>query len=68
MGKLSTIANMSRYDQMNYYRAKRKDAQSQLQTQSSQASGLVSAKLSQAQGMGNIAAKIAYQRGVKKTA
>lgn len=66
MGKLSTIANMSRYDQMQYYRAKRKDAYSKLQTLSSQASGLVSVKISESQGMGNLAAKIAYQRGVNK--
>lgn len=68
MGKLSTIANMSRYDQMQYYRAKRKDAYSKLQTLSSQASGLVSVKISESQGMGNLAAKIAYQRGVNKKA
>ncbi|MGV3575796.1 MAG: hypothetical protein ACO1O4_11765 [Devosia sp.] len=68
MGKLSTIANMSRYEQMNYYRAKRKDAYSQLQTLNSQANALVSVKLSEAQGLGNLAAKIAYQRGTNKTA
>ncbi|MBO9587443.1 hypothetical protein [Devosia sp.] len=68
MGKLSTIANMSRYDQMQYYRAKRKDAYSQMQTLNSQASSLVSVKISEAQGMGNLAAKIAYQRGTNKTA
>lgn len=68
MGKLSTIANMSRYDQMQYYRAKRKDAYSKLQTLSSQASGLVSVKISESHGMGNLAAKIAYQRGVNKKA
>ena len=68
MGKLSTIANMSRYDQMQYYRAKRKDAYSKLQTLSSQASGLVSVKISESQGLGNLAAKIAYQRGVNKKA
>lgn len=68
MGKLSTIANMSRYDQMQYYRAKRKDAYSQLQTLNSQANNLVLVKLSESQGMGNLVAKIAYQRGVNKKA
>lgn len=68
MGKLSTIANMSRYDQMQYYRAKRKDAHSQMQTMSSQANNLTSIKVSEAQGMGNIVAKVAYQRGVNKSA
>lgn len=68
MGKLSTIASMSRYDQMNYYRAKRKDAYAKFQAQSAQAMGLVSVKLSEAQGMGNLAAKVAYQRGVNKKA
>ena len=68
MGKLSTIANMSRYDQMQYYRAKRKDAFSKMQTFSSQANGLVSIKVSEAQGMGNIVAKVAHQRGVNKKA
>lgn len=68
MGKLSTIASMSRYEQMNYYRAKRKDAYSQLQALNSRANALVSVKLSEAQGMGNLAAKIAYQRGTNKTA
>lgn len=68
MGKLSTIASMSRYDQMQYYRTKRKDAFAQMQSLSSQASSLVSVKISQSQGMGNLAAKIAYQRGTNKTA
>jgi hypothetical protein len=68
MGKLSTIANMSRYDQMQYYRAKRKDAYSQMQTLTSQANNLTSIKVSESQGMGNIVAKVAYQRSVQKTA
>lgn len=68
MGKLSTIANMSRYDQMQYYRARRKDAYSAVQAQSGQATNLVSAKLAESQGMNNIAAKTAYQRGVNKKA
>ncbi|KRA99078.1 hypothetical protein ASD83_00615 [Devosia sp. Root685] len=68
MGKLSTIASMSRHDQMNYYRARRKDAYAQMQAQSSQANGLVSIKVSEAQGMGNIVAKVAHQRSVNKKA
>ena len=68
MGKLSTIANMSRYDQMNYYRAQRKDAYAKVQAASNQAMGLVSVKISESQGMNNLAAKSAYQRGVNKKA
>ena len=68
MGKLSTITNMSRYDQMQYYRTKRKDAYSQVQALSGQANSLVSVKLSESQGLGNLAAKMAYQRGISKKA
>jgi len=65
---ISTISQMSRYEQMKYYREKRKEAYSQVQSLSSQATGLMTVKLSESQGMGNLAAKIAYQRSVKKTA
>ncbi|KKB80040.1 hypothetical protein VW35_06220 [Devosia soli] len=65
---ISTISQMSRYEQMKYYREKRKAALAQVQSMSGQANGLVSVKISEAQGMGNLAAKIAYQRGIKKTA
>lgn len=68
MASFTTISNMSRYEQMNYYRAKRKDAYAKFQAQSAQAMGLVSVKISEAQGMGNLAAKVAYQRGVNKKA
>ena len=68
MASFSTVSQMSRYEQMNYYREKRKAAYSQLQALNSQANGLVSVKLSESQGMGNRVAKIAYQRGTNKTA
>ncbi len=68
MASISTVSQMSRYNQMQYYREKRKTAYSQMQTLNSQASSLVSVKISQSQGMGNLAAKIAYQRSVSKTA
>ena len=68
MASISTISQMSRYEQMTYHREKRKAAYSQVQALSSQATGLMTVKLSEAQGMGNLAAKIAYQRGVSKKA
>ncbi|KQN70018.1 hypothetical protein DevBK_02915 [Devosia sp. BK] len=68
MASISTISQMSRYEQMKYYREKRTAALAQVQSMSSQATGLMTVKLSESQGMGNLAAKIAYQRGVKKTA
>ena len=68
MASLSTVSQMSRYEQMQYYREKRNSAYSAVQSLSSQATGLMTVKLSESQGMGNLAAKIAYQRGVSKTA
>jgi hypothetical protein len=68
MASISKISQMSRYEQMQYYRAQRKDAYARMQSMSNQAMGLVSAKLGESQGMGNIVAKIAYQRSVNKTA
>ena len=68
MASISSISQMSRYEQLKYYREKRKAAYSATQSLTSQANGLVSAKLSESQGMGNLAAKIAYQRGVSKKA
>ncbi len=68
MTSLSTVSQMSRHEQMTYYREKRKAAFSQVQAMSSQATGLMTVKLSEAQGMGNLAAKIAYQRGISKKA
>lgn len=68
MASLSSISQMSRHEQMKYYREKRKAPYSQLQALNSQANGLVSVKISESQGLGNLAAKIAYQRGTNKTA
>jgi len=68
MASISTISKMSRYERMKYYREKRTAALAQVQSMSSQATGIMTVKISQSQGMGNLAAKIAYQRGVKKTA
>ena len=68
MASLSTVSQMSRYEQMQYYREKRKAAFSAVQSLSSQATGLMTVKLSESQGLGNLAAKIAYQRGVSKIA
>lgn len=68
MTSLSKISQMSRYEQMQYYREKRKAAFSAVQSLSSQATGLMTVKLSESQGMGNLAAKLAYQRGVSKKA
>ncbi|RYE58349.1 MAG: hypothetical protein EOP20_06170 [Hyphomicrobiales bacterium] len=68
MASLSSISQMSRYEQMNYYREKRKAAFSQVQSLSSQATGLMTVKLSESQGLGNLAAKIAYQRSTSKLA
>jgi hypothetical protein len=39
-----------------------------MQTLTSQANNLTSIKVSESQGMGNIVAKVAYQRSVQKTA
>ena len=68
MASLSTISQMSRYEQMQNYREKRKAAFEAVQSQSSRATGLVSVQLSQSQGMGNLVAKIASQRSTNKTA
>jgi hypothetical protein len=66
MINLGKISQLSRYDQMQHYRAMRKDAHARLQQFSSTANGLVAVKTSEAIGMGNIVAKVAHQRMSKK--
>lgn len=68
MASISSVAQMSRYEQLKYYREKRKAAYSAAQSLTSQANGLVSVRLSESQGKSNLAAKIAYQRGISKKA
>jgi hypothetical protein len=66
MVNLGKISQLSRYEQMQHYRALRKDAHARLQQFSSTANGLVAVKTSEAIGLGNIVAKVAYQRMSKK--
>ncbi|MCW5722102.1 MAG: hypothetical protein KIS86_13255 [Devosia sp.] len=53
---------MSRWQQMEYHRTRRKEAYERVQQFSTTANNLSAIKTSEAIGMGNIVAKVAYQR------
>ena len=66
MPSISTISQMSRYEQMQYYRERRKAAYAQFQQFSNQAANMMSVKTSESRGLGELAAKMGYQRAASK--
>jgi len=66
MSSISKISQMSRWDQMKYYRARRSDAFARAQQFTAVANSLSAIKTNEAIGQGNIVAKVAHQRMSKK--
>lgn len=62
MASVSKISQMSRWQQMEYHRTRRKEAYERFQQFAATANSLSAIKTNEAIGMGNVIAKVAYQR------
>lgn len=62
MASISKISQMSRWQQMEYYRSVRKENYARFQQFSATANSMMSIKTNEAIGKGQVIAKLAYQR------
>jgi hypothetical protein len=62
MASISKISQMSRWQQMEYYRRVRKENYARSQQFSATANSMMSIKTNEAIGKGQVIAKLAYQR------
>ncbi|WEJ59794.1 hypothetical protein [Devosia sp. FJ2-5-3] len=67
MASISKISQMTRWQQMEYYRSARKEGFARVQQFSATANSMMSIKTNEAIGKGNVVAKVAFQR-MSKTA
>ncbi|WEJ34645.1 hypothetical protein [Devosia sp. SD17-2] len=62
MASIGKISQMSRWQQMEYHRTRRKEGFARVQQLSATANSMMAIKTNEAIGKGNVIAKVAYQR------